>query len=219
MTKAVSEKKGLELRKLRAETEQAELEAEQERLRTIRQRRDHAEAFDYKPEARGVFHFTADVNAASCAYLADQVERYAHLNEGAPITIILHTPGGNVLDGFGLYDTLRAVASQGHHITTVVRGYAASFGAVLLQAGDRRIVGPESYVMLHEVSSMAYGKLHEQVDMVEFTKRLNSRIFALLAEKSGGKWTGAKLYNKVKATDLWLSGQDVVAYGFADEVG
>ena len=85
------------------------------------------------------------------------------------------------------YDTIRGLAKRGHHITTVVRGYAASFGAVLLQAGDVRIVGPESRVMLHEVSSMAWGKLHEIKDQVGFTKELNQRIFDLIAERSGDR--------------------------------
>ena len=218
-TKSNAEKKELELRKLRAETVQAEAEAEQESLRLERQRRAHKEEFEYKPEARGVFHFTTDVNTASCAFFADQVSRYAHLNPGGDITIVIHSPGGSVLDGFGLYDTLRTLASQGHKITTVVRGYAASFGAVLLQAGDVRKVGPESHVMLHEVSSMSWGKLHEVEDQVEFTKRLNARIFALLAERTNGKWTGPKLYAKAKAKDWWVSGAEAVENGFADEVG
>lgn len=214
-----AEKKELELRKLRAETSQAEAEAEQEALRLVRLKRSHAEEFDYKPEARGVFHFTTEVNTASCAFFADQVSRYAHLNPGGAITIVIHSPGGSVLDGFGLYDTLRTLAADGHHITTVVRGYAASFGAVLLQAGDVRKIGPESHLMLHEVSSMSWGKLHEQVDQIEFTKRLNTRIFELLAERTGGKWTGSRLYSKAKAKDWWIAGKDAVTEGFADEVG
>jgi ATP-dependent Clp protease protease subunit len=215
----VSEKKELELRKLRAETAQAEAEAEQERLRLLRQQRAHREEFDYKPEARGVFNFTSDVNLLSCAHFADTVSRYAHLNPGGDITIIIHSPGGSVLDGFGLYDTLRELSRQGHKITTVVRGYAASFGAVLLQAGDVRKVGPESHLMLHEISSISMGKLHEQEDQLEFTKRLNTRIFGLLAERTGGKWTGPKLYAKAKAKDWWISAEDAVSNGFADEVG
>lgn len=213
------EKKELELRKLRAETTQAEAEAEVESLRLLRLKRTHAEEFDYKPEARGVFHFTTDVNTASCAYFADQVQRYAHLNPGGDITIVIHSPGGSVLDGFGLYDTLRSLSDAGHKITTVVRGYAASFGAVLLQAGDVRKVGPESHIMLHEVSSVSWGKLHEVEDQVEFTKRLNTRIFGLIAERTGGKWTGPKLYSKCKAKDWWVSGRESVDNGFADEVG
>lgn len=214
-----AEKKELELRQQRAETLKAELELKGQKQRAKRYTREHRNAYKYDPEARGVFHFTGQVDGASCSYWADRITRYATLHPGKPITLYIQSPGGSVLHGLGLYDTLRTISAQGHHITTVVRGYAASMGAILLQAGDTRLVGAESHVMLHEISSGAIGKLHELEDEVEFCKRLNRRLFAIVASKTDGKWEADDLYAWVKAKDRWLSADKAVDKGFADAVG
>jgi ATP-dependent Clp protease protease subunit len=214
-----SEKKELELRQQRAETRKAELELEIQQQRTQRATRDHRHDYEYDPEGRGVFHLIGAVDSTSCAYWADRIQRYAHLHPGEPITIHLQTPGGSVLHGLGFYDTLRTIASQGHHITTVVRGFAASMGAVLLQAGDTRLVGTESLVMLHEVSSGTGGKLHEMKDDVKFTEQLNRRLMSIIANRTGEKWTADALYERIEAKDWWLSADEAVDQGFADGVG
>lgn len=214
-----TEKKELELREQRANTEKAEIERDRERIYLKKQRKDYRRATVSDPEKYGRFKFDAEVNGTNCALFSDQLERWARLNPGKPITVIITSPGGSVLSGWGLYDTLRTLSSQGHHITTVVRGYAASMGAVLLQAGDTRLVGSESYVMLHEVSSVAYGKLHEIKDQSKFTKKLNGRIFEVIAQRTDGKWTGESLYNWAKAKDRWVSAEEAVEQGFADAVG
>lgn len=214
-----AEKKELELRQQRAETLKAELEAQDARRRNKRLAREHRNKHTYDPESRGVFLLHGRVDDVSCAYWGERIQRYAHLNPGKPITLYIQSPGGSVLHGLGLYDTLRTIAAQGHHITTVVRGYAASMGAILLQAGDTRLVGAESHVMLHEISSGAIGKLHELEDEVEFCKRLNRRLFAIVASRTGGKWEADDLYAWVKAKDRWLAADKAVAKGFADAVG
>ena len=214
-----SARKDAELRETLANAHKAELELEAAKIDLKEKQYWHSRKFEYNPKNQGVFYFYDVVNHSSCEAWEDEVRRYAHLNPGKPITIYVQTPGGSVLPGFGLYDTLRTLSSQGHHITTVVRGYAASFGAVILQAGDTRLVGKESQLMLHEVSSGAVGKLHELEDSIEFTKKLNARIFNLIAARTGGKWTGPKLYAKVKAKDTWFCADECVSEGFADDIG
>lgn len=215
-----AERKALELRQARAEAEKAELDLEKEQFYFKNSKADRKRKLKLDPTHFGIFNFCDTVSEGSCLVFAERLEAWARIHPGKPLTIYLSTPGGSVLSGFGLYDTIRSLSSRGHHVTTVVRGYAASFGAVLLQAGDVRIVGPESRIMLHEVSSMAWGKLHEVKDQVSFTKELNTRIFDLIAERAGvDGQTGDSLYKWAKAKDRWISAKDSVARGFADEVG
>ena len=214
-----AEKKELELREQRATARKAEVELAREEIYLKKQRRDYKRTTHSDPERYGRFKFNAEVSQTNVEIFTDQLERWSRLNPGKPITVVLTSPGGSVLAGWGLYDTLRTLSAQGHHITTQVRGYAASMGAVLLQAGDTRLVGAESYVMLHEVSSVAYGKLHEIKDQSKFTRKLNSRIFDVIAARTDGKWTGESLYNWAKAKDRWVSSAECVEQGFADGVG
>lgn len=212
------ERKALELRQLKADALKSELELEQAQLRTAKLRRDYAHE-DADPEHRGHFDFIGVVDTIQCIVFADKVQRYASTHPGSPITITIQSPGGSVLAGLGLYDTLRTLSLQGHHITTQVRGYAASFGAILLQAGDTRLVGAESLIMLHEISSGAIGKLHEMKDELKFLEMANRRLFAILAGRTKGKWDADKLYERVEAKDWWISADECVAEGFADQVG
>ena len=213
-----AEKKVLELRQLAAEAEKAELETRSAQIAV------EALEFDrdgqaFASERTGIFYFHDVVTDSACSYLASRVRRFSNLNPGAPITVVINTPGGSVLAGLGLFDELRAVAERGNPLTTQVRGYAASMGAVLLQAGDTRLVGPESLVMLHEIASATGGKLHEMENDVETTKKLNSRAFEIIARRTDGKYTAAKLYARVKAKDWWVSADEAVKNGFADAIG
>ena len=215
-----AEKKALELRQLAAEAAKAELELESARLRFSEDKFNHVATHQQMGDITGTFYFSDAVTDSSCARLASRVRRYAQREPGKPITIVIQSPGGGVLPGLGLYDELRAVSDAGSPITTQVRGYAASFGAILLQAGDTRLVGPESYLMVHEISAGTGGKLHEMRDEVEFYERINRRLFDIMSRRSGGKFNARSLYSKAKAKDLWLDAEEAVEkYGLADAIG
>lgn len=222
MSEATSNKalrRELELEQAKLELEEQRAKVEQAKLQLDVERRIHERTFKYDREEHGNFQMLGVIDSRSCHYLLKDVERFAYLHDDAPMTITFETPGGSVLPGLGLFDSLRAISDAGHNITTVVRGYAASLGAILLQAGDVRLVGPESMFMIHEVSSMSMGKLSEMEDDLKFTAKLNTRMFDILARRTDGKYTGAKIYTKVKKTDWWLTADEAVENGFADRIG
>jgi ATP-dependent Clp endopeptidase proteolytic subunit ClpP len=133
---------------------------------------------------------------------------------GAPLTIIFNSPGGAVHDGLALFDFLRHLRVAGHHLTTIALGRAASMGAVLLQAGDRRVIGSNAFVMLHEVSNGASGKVSEIDDSVELSKRLQKRLLTILADRS--TLTVQQIQRKWTRRDWWLDAEEAVTLGFAD---
>ena len=61
---------------------------------------------------------------------------------------------------------------------------AGSMAGVLTQAGDVRVIGPESYLVIHEPSSMAWGKTSDMIDEVEMMKRLSRQMEELFARRS-----------------------------------
>lgn len=214
-----AQRKAIEMERAQVELDEARAKMELARLELDRENRMHRDLYDYAPRERGRFVMSGVIDGRSCQKLLSDVDRYAYLNEGKPLQIVFETPGGSVLPGLGLYDSLRAIAQDGHHVTTVVRGYAASLGAILLQAGDLRLVGPESMFMIHEVSSMTMGKMSEMEDDLNFTKMLNTKLFDIIARRTDGKWTGAKILTKVKKSDWWLTSEETVSNGFADRIG
>jgi ATP-dependent Clp protease protease subunit len=68
-----------------------------------------------------------------------------------------------------------------------VQGKAMSCGAVLASFGTEgyRYMDPDATIMIHDVSSMGFGKVEEiKADAAE-TERLNQKLYTMMAENCG----------------------------------
>jgi ATP-dependent Clp endopeptidase proteolytic subunit ClpP len=196
-----------EVRKLQVDTERAVAELDAYRRR---------EADTAAEEGRRTYTFYSRVEEESVRACMATLTSWSSKAPGAPLTIIFNSPGGAVHDGLALFDFLRHLRFTGHHLTTIALGRAASMGAVLLQAGDRRVIGSNAFVMLHEVSNGASGKVSEIDDSVELSKRLQKRLLTILADRS--TLTVQQIQRKWTRRDWWLDADEAVGLGFADEM-
>ena len=73
------------------------------------------------------------------------------------IQMFINSPGGSVIDGMGIYDTMQYVSPD---VATICTGLAASMGAVLLVAGKKgkRTALQHSRVMIHQPSGGMQGQ-------------------------------------------------------------
>lgn len=197
-----------ELRKLELETEKVALELSGLRRRERDAAADAAEAH--------VYTFYAAVEGDSVQQCMAELGQWSRREPGSPITVIFNSAGGSVLDGLALFDYLRHLRQVGHHVTTMALGRAASMGAVLLQAGDRRVVGANAFLLIHEVSNTSAGKVSEMEDGVEFSRRLQKRLLSILSDRS--TLTEAQLARRWTRKEWWLDAGEAVALGLADDV-
>lgn len=163
-----------------------------------------------------VYDFTGSVGGVSSEMAIQTLSRWARISK-EPITIRFSSPGGSVIDGFSLYDSIKAIRDQGIRVTVFALGYAASMASVLLQSGDERVVAPNAWVLLHEISSRTGGTLGQIKDDVKFTTELNERLFSILAERA--KVSKKKLMTMAHRKDLWLSAEQSVKLGIVDRAG
>lgn len=163
-----------------------------------------------------IYTFYDAVDQDSIKPAMETISKWARRFPKENITIVLNSPGGSVLDGLALYDFLRHLSAKGHFITVKVYGMAASMGGILLQAGDKRIVGPEAEVLIHEVSSGTMGKVSIQQDRLDFSKKLWDKLAKILAKRS--TMTATQIKRKSHKFDWWLTAKEAVRLGFADEV-
>jgi ATP-dependent Clp protease protease subunit len=86
----------------------------------------------------------------------------------------------------------------------------------LLQMGETRIVGRNSWLMVHEISDFAIGTVADIEDVAKFNRRLNDNLYDILAERS----TLSRKQIKERATrrDWYFSAEEAVKIGFADAV-
>lgn len=210
--------KELQLRERELTIQQAELELRTGQLEL--RDAEHVDRSNWTADVRrGWFRFGGNpIDWNTISEATRQLAMYTRLYQpGNGITVEFSSPGGNVFAGFKFFDELRAMSEAGYPVTTICRGYSASMAGILLQAGDTRIVGPESYLMLHEVSSGAIGKAAEIKDAAELAERLTRHACAVYAR--GGVFTADEFYEKIARRDVWLNAAQAIEWGLADVIG
>jgi ATP-dependent protease ClpP protease subunit len=77
-------------------------------------------------------------------------------------------------------------------------------------------MGHESYILIHEVSFGAGGKIGEVEDEVAFVKKIQSRVLDIFASRS--KLSKATIARKWRRKDWWLDSTEALKAGFVDEL-
>ena len=134
--------------------------------------------------------------------------------ETKDITLHVDSPGGSVKSGLSIVDVMDYVSSD---IVTINTGMAASMGSILLGAGTKgkRHSLRFSKVMLHQVSSGAYGNIQDMKISMAETEKYNKILFGLL-----GQYTNkpAEQVLEDSARDMWLTADEALAYGIIDNI-
>ena len=108
----------------------------------------------------------------------------AHNTNQPILPIIIDSYGGQV---YSLMSMISDIKHCKIPVATIVQGKAMSCGAILFSFGDEgmRYMDPDATVMIHDVSSMEYGKVEEIKASAEETERLNKKIYHMMAENCG----------------------------------
>ena len=130
------------------------------------------------------------------------------------VQMFLNSPGGSVIAGLGIYDTMQYISPD---VATICTGMAASMGAVLLAAGTKgkRSGLPHSRVMIHQPLGGAQG----QASDIEITAReilkLKDELYQIISKHSGQ--TMEKVHHD-SDRDYWMKADEAKAYGMIDEI-
>lgn len=215
LQRAKAEKALAEARKAEAEARAAAAEAEKAELALERERhkRERERVAD---EFHRVYRFIGEVTASTVKSCIDELTLWSRLTPGCDITLILQSPGGDVVAGMALWDFLQELREREHKLTTVARGYAASMAGILLQAGDVRVMGAESWLLIHEASFGVIGSYGEVEDRVKWVKRVQERILDIFAARS--KLSKAAIKRRWHRKDWWLDSTEALKLGFIDEI-
>lgn len=210
-----------ELRMSEARAVEAEHEAETARIATALNARQEAYTL-----AQEHYHHTMTFGAAvtekSVASALTQLHVWDVQDGKCPMNIIINSPGGEAMPGLHLFDQLTAYSLRAggtHKVTVTVRGRAASMAGILLQAADVRRIGPESWLMIHEISAGTGGKVGEMKDDLKWFELMCDRIANVFLERSGGKITAGQFHEGWTDRNWWLPSSTALQLGFVDEIG
>lgn len=219
---AEAAKSDAEARKYSAEALRAEYFSESDaiELQRTQELRKRELAQD---EYHHVYQFLGKVSESSVATCVRELGFWNRSDPKCDIEIILNSPGGEVIAGMALFDYLQFLRGKGHKITTVAIGYAASMAGILLQAGDVRVMGREAYVLIHEVSFGAGGKIGEVEDEVAFVRKIQDRVLNIFSKRSLAVQpktglTAKQFANRWHRKDWWLDSDEAWRLGVVDEV-
>ncbi len=224
-----------------AQAHKERLDAELKGVDLVRARRNEVESsLEHQrkmasDKLNNVYRFYDTVTQASVKRAMEELVVWDRLFPGEPLEIILDSPGGAVIDGNHLFDFIRELRDNGHQVTIVAYGFAASMGGILLQAADKRVMGKEAVILIHQIATLAMGKIGEIEDEVELVHMLQKRVLSLFAERSaeafangtsevaltadqfenGDRELGIPGWNR---KDWWLTSEDCLRFGIVDEV-
>jgi ATP-dependent Clp protease protease subunit len=130
------------------------------------------------------------------------------------VQIFINSPGGSVLAGLGIYDTMQYVSPD---VATICTGLAASMGSVLLAAGaaGKRSCLKHSRVMIHQPSGGMQGQVSDMEISYKLIKQLQEELYNIYVRHTG------QPYEKIEDDsdrDRWLVATEAKEYGLVDEV-
>jgi len=164
--------------------------------------------------SREIF-ITDEVNASTSVKLIKELMVLDKLSD-EEVTIYINSPGGEVISGMAVYDVIRMMRAP---VKTVCIGTAASMGAMLFLAGDKREMLPHTRLMIHDPAfgggNMAGKKPHELQQYVEKLKQTQDIIVDIIAERTG------KSKEEVRDTtkeDSYFNVDEAMEYGLATGV-
>ena len=136
------------------------------------------------------------------------------LDPGKEITFYINSPGGMVVSGMVIYDTMQMISSP---VSTVCMGMAASMGSILLSGGTkgRRFIFPHGEVMIHQPSGGGQGTSADLEIMAVQIKKTKEMGAQLLADNCG------QTFEKVMKDfdrDYWMDAKESIAYGIVDGI-
>lgn len=152
------------------------------------------------------------------SYVANVIQAQMLFLESADpkrdVQMFINSPGGSVIDGLGIYDTMQYISPD---VATICTGLAASMGAVLLAAGQKgkRSCLAHSHIMIHQPLGGMQGQVSDMEISYKLIKKMQRDLYEILAHHTGQTYEAIE---KDCDRDNWLSPEDAKAYGLIDEV-
>ena len=131
------------------------------------------------------------------------------------LTLYINSTGGSLNDSLGLIDMMRVSKCP---ISTIGIGSICSAAFMIFSSGHKgkRHIAKNTSIMCHQYSDGIEGKHHDIKSRFKEVELTNARMINVLKENTGldTRTIKSKLLN---ATDVWLTAEEMVELGIADD--
>ena len=195
--------------------------------RLIKESIDRFYDYDIHVETRtlwmGSVSVDMDGESGTDANMAERVIKGLHLLDlsaptgDKPITIIMNNLGGDWYHGMAIYDAIKACKN---HVTVKVFGYVMSMGSIIIQAADKRIMSPNSRMMIHYGTQGYHGHTKDFIRWAKEVEKVDEEMESIYMEKikeRNPSFTLHKLKEMCKF-DTFLNSKEALGVGLIDEI-
>lgn len=130
------------------------------------------------------------------------------------INMYINSPGGVVYAGLAIYDAMQQISSP---VSTVALGLTASFGTVLLTAGEHglRYALPNATIHMHQPLGGAQGQASDIVIQANEIMRLKDTLNNIFVKHTGQE---REVLERDTDRDIYFTPEQGVKYGLIDSV-
>lgn len=131
-----------------------------------------------------------------------------------PIHMYISSPGGSVMAGLAILDTMQLVNAPVH---TYAMGMVASMAAVLFTCGEpgHRYIMPNAEVMIHQPLGGASGQASDIEIQANHIISLKHRLYKIIAKATGKT---PKAIEKASDRDNYFEAKAAIEFGLADSI-
>tara|TARA_R110000796_G_scaffold236524_2_gene355988 strand:+ start:1482 stop:2126 length:645 start_codon:yes stop_codon:yes gene_type:complete len=129
-----------------------------------------------------------------------------------PIKLYISSYGGSIFSAFSTVDTILTLRTPVH---TYIDGSAASAATLISVVAEKRFIHKNSFMLIHQLSSVMWGKYEEMVDEMENLDMLMARIKEIYRDHCS---IPKKELTEILKHDLWLDSAKCIKWGLADEM-
>lgn len=171
---------------------------------------------EYQLLENRIIFVSEGINAAVAKRVVSNLLAMEAAKPGAPITMYLNSPGGEVNSGFSIFDTIRFISSP---VSIVASGLCASIATVIFVAAEknRRFSMPNTKFLIHQ--PLIPGQIYGQASDIEITAKeilkTRQKINELLSKEC--KQPLEKVA-KDTTRDYWMSSSEALEYGLVTKI-
>ncbi len=158
-----------------------------------------------------VVFLTGEINMATANIVISELLYLDSLNN-EDICLYINSPGGEVMSGLAILDTMEFVKSK---VRTIVVGMAASMAAVILTCGDKRCALKNAEVMIHQPLGGIQGQATDIKIVAEHIIKIKQKLIKIMANKTKKK---ASIIEADMERDFYLETKEALDYGIIDEI-
>lgn len=142
----------------------------------------------------------------------NKVDENIPVEERQPIKLYIHSPGGYLTSAFAIIDTVKLSKTPVH---TIAIGDVYSGGFFIFLAGDKKYTYPHASFLYHEGATANGGDANKFRNFAKFYEVQLEQLRQIVLKNS---FITEEEYEKHIKDDWWLTAEEAVKYGIADEI-